>query len=109
MMTSQLVRGLEEAEPGKGVRRFLIESDWNTADFNFPGSDIPDVDKVLLAGLERLAELLGWDPGRVAAQLAENTRHFVAPVDLQQVADNDAGLPSVERKETRMVHCCNDK
>lgn len=76
--------GKGEARPGcavKGIRRgrerFLLESDWNTADFDFRGSHRQDIDKILLNGVLRLAELLEETPEEVAALLASNTEEFM--------------------------------
>lgn len=76
--------GRADAPPGskvKGVRRgrarMLLESDWNPADFDFRGSQQQDVDKILVNGVIRLAELLEEPPEDVAATLARNTDDFM--------------------------------
>lgn len=76
--------GKDDARPGsavKGIRRgrarMLLESDWNPADFDFRGSHRQDVDKVLVNGVIRLAEILEETPEEVAALLARNTEDFM--------------------------------
>jgi len=60
----------------KGSERILLESDWNPADFNFEGSHRQDVDKVLLNGVLKLAEILEMQPRQVAELVQRNTECF---------------------------------
>ena len=71
----KLVRGLVA---DGGECRLLLESDWNSENFNFPGASRSDVDKILLWGVSKLAEILDWTPQRVADLLRDNTDLFLA-------------------------------
>jgi len=73
----KLVRGLVD---DGGECRLLLESDWNSENFNFPGASWSDVDKILLWGVSKLAEILDWEPKRVAELLRDNTGIFLASI-----------------------------
>jgi len=89
---ARLVTGLIEGP--LGTSRFLMESDWNPADFAFPGSDKRDVDKILLWGVSELAAILGMDARSVAQLLAANTRLFLEPI-----CQGSSGYPIVSSEE----------
>mmetsp|Transcript_56139 Transcript_56139/g.99975 ORF Transcript_56139/g.99975 Transcript_56139/m.99975 type:complete len:507 (+) Transcript_56139:81-1601(+) len=91
---ARLVIGLMEGP--LGASRFIVESDWNPADFAFPGSDKRDIDKILLWGVAELAEILGMDPKSMAELTAANTRLFLEPLSTAAPISAGSGYPEVD-------------